>query len=168
MRQIKINLTKQEYDNLYLAVQIFKDVSKNKQFFNVVRSTLEAPNLVDSQIYKEVCDPLITVVNKVQTSRKNNTDVTKNFFVQELPITDASQQLFLMVQHKITSPLRYDQMKSTCISDVKTMLHRYGIIDDFIRGISPSVAINETSINSKNSIQCAKEIADWKPTKKEV
>jgi hypothetical protein len=165
MKNIKLELSKAEYDALFTATQIFREVARDKKFYNIIKSTLGAPSLGDSQIYDEVCKPLLTVVNKVyipKTSVSNETKKT-SFFTEELPATTSSKMLYERVEHLLTSNLKYDQVNSTCISDVKVMLHRYKVVDDFIQSICPGNQFD--TIDSKSSIELAKDICNWKPKK---
>lgn len=163
MSAVKLDLTKKEYEQLYAAVSMFTKVAIDPRFYDLVRSIYH-PMITNEQIGDNMIVPIINVPKTVHIPKNinvaNGSKVT--FFTEKLNATYESIALYDAVKHLYKSgDLHYDQVKDTCISDVKSMLYKYGKIDGFIRSLCPGLEITE--LDHKTSLAFAKYVTKWIP-----
>ena len=162
MRKVRLDLTLKDYEKLHFATTVLSEISNNPQFNNLVRNTYG--NVSDNEIKDTIVNPISTVTQMVYVAKRSdpNSPPKLTFFTTPMQATDRTNYLYniLYTEHKLPD-LIYDQIQTTCISDIKSMIHRYGKVDKLLLSLCPKTS--PTEINNKTVIDMAKEMSDWSP-----
>ncbi|KAJ3224077.1 hypothetical protein HK099_000289 [Clydaea vesicula] len=134
---------------------MFECIAKDKRFSDLVRQIFNNYALSDGQILEELSAPLYTAIQKVHVSKVAHPGNPKKrtFFTQEMSPTEESIKLYEKVYDSLDADaLKYDQRSTTCISDVKVMIYRYGKYDEFINELCPNHGYDSVSQSSVTEI----------------
>ncbi len=158
VRKIKLELTQEEYKNLCVATDAFSQLAINSNFTQLVRNVF-GYSITDNEIADCIVKPILGISGAVQVSNgKISTEKKTTFFVEKYPATSESMALFNL-SSGVT--LKYDQFRSTCISDVRAMLLNYKGEQETLRSLCPESFKEDYGIT--DIFNMAKEIIHWKP-----
>jgi len=161
VRKVKLELTQEEYRNLCVATDAFSQLAINSNFTQLVRNVF-GYSVTDKEIADCIVKPILGISGAVQISNsKIPTEKKTTFFVEEYPATSESVALFNLSSGVV---LKYDQFRSTCISDVRAMLLNYKGPQEILRDLCPESFRENYGIT--DVFNMAKEIIHWKPKSK--
>ena len=169
-KRVTLRMSIRDYKKIVQISAIADEMKKDKDFRKVTKDIIgttytnpDVPISVDALIGMLSRLPTMEV-NISRPSAKRSTPKTM-YFTDPQPVTKAVKTLYKAVKGNLgDKPLRYNQTKQTCPSDVRTMFYTYvhanGLvveetreitIDKLLHNLAPKILDGVTSIKRKDS-----------------
>ncbi len=144
-----------EYIKLVQISAIADEMRQNKDFKSATKAVIE--NADTNPDVPISVDALIGMLSRLPTMETNLSRPSPKrskpktmYFTDPQPATKATKALYKAVKNKLEKPLRQNQTKETCPSDVRVMFYAYVkenglsldetkeiVIDDFLANLAP-------------------------------